>query len=165
MGLIAVAIVKTRRPRQVTRGFASIWYFGGALLIVAAIALTATGFAGYLTAGTLGGWSLLWHVVAIGPFLLGLLLCVGYAAWSGRTLHGYGASRRSARVQRGLFWVTTLAALVTSGTMLVAMLPVLATDGMEASLAVHRYSGLVFVGLGLLYLVMRATAKQPVKRS
>jgi hypothetical protein len=165
MGLVVVGFVKTRQARLPGTGWSGVWYAGGALIVLSSVVLAITGFGGYLNDGIVSGWPLLLHLVGIGPFLLGLVLWVGYAAWGRHAPHVAAAQPARAVRQRGLFWAAAVVAALVAGSMLVAMLPVLDTAGMEAARVVHRYSAALFVGLLIAYGLTFAGGRQRGERS
>jgi cytochrome b subunit of formate dehydrogenase len=51
-----------------------------------------------------------------------------------------------------MFWVILVAGLIVIGTMILSMLPVFGTHGLELLLAIHRYAGLAVVAATVLHL-------------
>lgn len=106
------------------------WAMGASLLCAAFLA--ATGFAGWLGQGHLGGYPLMAHNSVAGVFLGALAAASLLALRTGHRLRPLSAAA---------FWLFAAAGLVSGGSMLVAMTPLLDTPGLEAAIVLHRASG------------------------
>lgn len=122
----------------------------GVLAFATAI-LAVTGCGALLVFGRLTGWALLLHTGVAPLMLLGL---VGLVA----------ATRKPSCA--GEKWLLLLG-LLAAGTMLAAMLPLFGYAAQETLLYWHRYSGLAFVAVFAIYLVLsrRAGAAQGAQSS
>ncbi len=131
------------------------------LLFVALTQLSWTALYGVYGPGHLEGFYLFFHMAGSGLFLAVLPL------WS-ITLYSYEAVGAAVtggvevpahvRVGCGLRRICVaaflLSALVVAGTMLLSMLPLFGTEGLEELLVVHKYSGAVAAISFLLYLAV-----------
>jgi hypothetical protein len=116
-------------------------------MIVSVGVLAVTSLRGMLGDGELRGWLLMGHMTASGAFIVSLLLAV--VLWASAcevcaTDEGLGG-RRFSRLTRYSFWFFVTASLVTLGTMVLSMFPLLSTHNTELMFAVHRYAGLAMV--------------------
>lgn len=121
---------------------ATLGKFVGALLLLGAIPLAATGFYAWLVQGeTIGGLALMVHMMASGLFLFAL--AVGALAFGRAHFFGpEGAALGTAA--KALFWALLAAGFVSAATMLLSMLPLLGSEGLETMILIHRLSGAVF---------------------
>jgi hypothetical protein len=149
-----------RRQGGVARPKWNIWewlIYLGTLASVAVLALTS--FVGMLRFGVLGGWWLFIHMVGAGAFTVALPLWA--ITWC--EAHRFGQPAQAADsatpvparflgLAKVMFWVLLASGLVVSGTMLLSMLPLFGTHGLEVLLAVHRLAGLVAVAAAILHV-------------
>jgi len=169
IALLAVPVVMVvytlwlvlRRRAAVARapwGWWGLLVYLGTLASVAVLGVTS--FVAMIRFGTLGGWWLFIHMFGAGAFTVVLPLLA--LSWS--QANRFACSVPSADDQgqppaspfpclaKVLFWLILAAGLVVTGTMLVSMLPLFGTHGLELLLDVHRYAGLAVVVAMLLHL-------------
>lgn len=130
-----------------------------ALALIAGWAvLAATGFWALLVGGgPLGGVPLLLHNTAAGAFLAGLAGCALL-----------GPGERPGRHAPPLFWLVLAAGFASGATMLLAMFPVLGTQGLHTVVLLHTISGGAFSLLLAAYLILywkRHAGNAPVPSS
>jgi hypothetical protein len=122
--------------------------------------LAATSFIEVLRVGTLHGWMLFLHMCGAGAFVAVLpLVAITWCEPSRFCLTGTGLSvtdrgpaPRFFGVSKLMFWMLLVSGFVVTMTMILSMLPLFGTDGLETLLAVHRYAGLVAVAAVALHL-------------
>ena len=116
--------------------------------------LGATAFFGVLRFGALHGWLLFAHMFGAGAFVavlpvVALTWCEANRFVRGRAPRGAlataGTAPRFFWLPKAMFWILLAGGLVVSLTMLVSMLPLYGTEGLEQLLDLHRYSGLLVV--------------------
>jgi hypothetical protein len=157
--VLHLAITIVRRGPRVERPPWSPWE---KLVYVATLASVAglgvTSFFTVMRFGAMHGWALFAHMVAAGLFVFVLpVLAITwcgvnrFAARSGSEQDGEDAPRFF-WLPRATFWVIVAGGLVVTLTMLLSMLPVFGTEGLQSLLDVHRYAGLVVVVAMLLHL-------------
>ena len=123
-----------------------------------AMARRLLGFYAVLAVGTLGGCMLFAHMFGAGLFtvilpLLALTWCEANGCMGAEGAPEAGPpAARFLGLSKAMFWVMLTAGLVVTGTMLLSMLPVFGTHGLEVLLEIHRWSGLVVVVATLLHL-------------
>jgi cytochrome b subunit of formate dehydrogenase len=149
-----------RRRGGVARSGWNFWewlIYLGTLASVTVLGLTS--FVGMLCFGTLGGWWLFIHMVGAGAFTVALPLWA--ITWCeahrfGRPPQAAGAetppATRFLQLAKVMFWVLLAGGLVVSGTMLLSMLPLFGTHGLEVLLDVHRLAGLAVVVAAILHV-------------
>ena len=149
------------------RGGVTRWNWWEKLLYLATVAsiavLGVTSFGAMMRFGILDGWILFAHMFGAGALvailpLLSLTWCEA---------NRFGGPPPSERVRdykprffwfsKAMFWTILAGGLVVTMTMLLSMLPLFGTDGLQALLAIHRYAGLVVVIAVIfhLYSVLR----------
>lgn len=145
----ALVFKRANTPRAKMPLWASL---GHALLVIAVIALAVTSLAPIWRGATMNGWLLLLHAVIAAPLLLiGLLLVM---AWGGRVFSVNSEPAAPSVLSRLVFGLFGGLGLLTAGTVLTAMLPVLGYDSLLRAIDLHRWAGLGFVVLTMVYLYM-----------
>jgi len=122
--------------------------------------LGVTSFVAMIRFGALGGWWLFIHMFGAGAFTV--LLPVLALTWCQANRfecpappvgdEGQMPAGRFPCLAKALFWVILAAGLVVTGTMLLSMLPLFGTHGLELLLNIHRYAGLVVVAAMIMHL-------------
>jgi hypothetical protein len=122
--------------------------------------LGVTSFVAMIRFGALGGWWLFIHMFGAGVFtvvlpVLALTWCE--ANCFGRPVQpagdeGQQPPPRFPGLAKAMFWVILAAGLLVTGTMLLSMLPLFGTHGLELLLDIHRYAGLAVVAAMILHL-------------
>ena len=154
-------LVLSRRRASVPRSPWGWWawlVYLGTLASVAVLGITS--IVAMLKYGALGGWWLFVHMFGAGAFTFVLpLLAVTWCEASrfGRPSQPAGAEgqeqpSRFLRLAKTMFWVILAAGLIVIGTMILSMLPVFGTGGLELLLDIHRYAGLALVAATVLHL-------------
>lgn len=156
VGLLAAALgvfaTNRRSPAGPSRHWISRAIYGLYLILI--VALAATGLGSIVRWGHMSGYALLLHLAAAGGFVflmvaMAVLYLPATASVAGgdreRQLDRWWAIRWSA-------WALVLSSLVTAGTMLVSMLPVLDTTGLLQMAMLHRYAGLAVVIAACVHL-------------
>ncbi len=141
-----------RRHRKDRRPAWNWWQrlvYLGTLVSVAILGLTA--FSAVLRHQMLDGWLLFAHMFGAGAFTAMLPLLA--ITWS--PSHRFATEPSSPDegstpgrffwLPKLTFWILLASGIVVTGTMLVSMLPLFGTDGLERLLELHRYSGLAAV--------------------
>ncbi len=137
-------VVARRRKLEFRERHGWVSRLGYLLFLIATATLGATAFGSILRFGHMSGFALLIHIMAAGVFVFTLVVvAVAFLPWgseSGKPAyvleHRWWLARWSA-------WALVISSLVTAGTMLVSMLPVLDTSGLLQFAQVHRLAGLV----------------------
>lgn len=145
----ALFVLMTRRSavRPTSRGWPGrIFYL---MFLISVIVLSASAFGSIYRFGGMSGYALITHLFAAGAFVFLLLaLAVVYLPRPQRDSRNdpdrWWLTRLSA-------WILVLSGIVTSGTMLLAMLPLLSTDGLLTTTVLHRYAGLCVVVAGVFH--------------
>jgi len=160
-GLIVLHLIITfvRRGQRVERPPWSLWeklVYLATLVSVAGLGVTS--FFTVMRFGAMHGWALFAHMVAAGMFtfvlpVLAITWCGvnRFAVQSGPEKDSEDAPRFF-WLPRATFWVILAGGLVVTLTMLLSMLPVFGTEGLQSLLDVHRYAGLVVVVAMILHL-------------
>ena len=122
--------------------------------------LGVTSFVAMIRFGALGGWWLFIHMFGAGAFTV--VLPVLALTWCQANRFGCSAqpagdqgqspASRFPCLAKAMFWVILAAGLVVTGTMLLSMLPLFGTHGLELLLDIHRYAGLAVVAALILHL-------------
>ena len=144
IGLAAVALLvlssiyviatKVDVSRSEHRGWISrILYFVFALSI---LALAATSFGSILKQGHMNNYALIAHAGLGGVFVVLLLGIAWLYLPSGAEI-----SERW-RGERWTAWALVLASMLTAGSMIISMLPILSTQELIDATRVHRFTGL-----------------------
>jgi hypothetical protein len=150
--VIHLALVVIRRGETPERPRWNLWevfVYWATVLCVALLGVTA--FFAVLRYGVLDGWLLFVHMFGAGALVAVLPLLAITFAEANRfgNASGYGGTETAAVrffwLPKLMFWLLLVSGLAVSLTMLISMLPVYGTDGMNNLLDVHRYSGLVAV--------------------
>ena len=170
---LLVSLAKGHRPvRPRWHIITKLIYIGA---IVAVLILGVTSFYAVLSHGAMHGWFLFLHLIGAGAFVVFLLLvavmwavpsklCTGSCATSPvadddaqaqaqaqAQAHAPTASRFHCLTKLA-FWLLLISGVVTAGTMLLSMLPVLGTQQMNQMITIHRYAGLVLVIATIVHL-------------
>ncbi len=132
--------------------FSRVVYLAYLVLIVI---LAVTSFGSLVQSGHLGGYALQAHVAAAGGFVF-LLVLVAFillprreeSLFDSQAPGGWWAQHWSA-------WGLVLSSLLAAGTMLVSMLPLLATDELLTMAMLHRYAGLGVVVFAVINFYTR----------
>lgn len=154
LGLVLLHMVlaliggKATRPRRRLNLWERLLYLG-ALVSVGVLGVTA--FYTVLQFGGMHGWWLFVHMFGAGTMVAVLPLLA--ITWAGPNRFGSDRSGSEEEtyaprffwVPKLLFWLFLTSGLVVIVTMLISMLPIFGTDGLEALLDVHRYAGLMAV--------------------
>lgn len=140
----------------------------GTLASVAVLGITA--FVAVIRFGVLDGWWLFVHMFGAGALVA--VLPILALTWFIPNLFSAeeADSRRTSTLRswiadsdteyaprffwlpKALFWIVIAGGLVVSMTMLLSMLPLFGTDGLELLLEIHRYAGLAVVIALVLHL-------------
>lgn len=118
-------------------------------------ALAATSLVAVMLHGTLGGWPLFLHMFGAGALTAALpVLALSWA--HANTFHPGPTNAETPAPKFGpfaktMFWLLLAGGLVVTMTMLLSMLPIFGSDGLNTLLNIHRYSGLVTVAAAALH--------------
>jgi hypothetical protein len=147
--------------------FAKLVYLAFALLVAG---LSLTSFGSLLTQGVLEHWALLAHVGLAGAFVFVMVLFA--LVWNPVVLSVNRSPIVTANPESppaptaSIWWLAKLSlwgvlicSIVTAASMLIAMLPILDTDGMHASTSLHRLSGLALLICLVVHLYSLALRK------
>ncbi len=153
------AVALGRRASRQRRGwgwFASLVYLA---TVVSVTILGVTSFYSVIRFGVLDGWWLFAHMFGAGAFVFVLpVLAItwGLANRFGRRAVGEDESRgEDARffwLPKLMFWLLLVSGLAVCLTMLLSMLPLFGTEGLEILLDIHRYTGLLVVVALVIHL-------------
>ena len=160
--VIAIHLALTFSRRRAS-GDRPSWNWWERLVYLATLASVAvlgiTAFYAVLASGTLGGWSLFAHMFGAGLFtvvlpVLALTWCEANWCCCGCASAGDDQPpvSRFSRVSKLTFWLILASGLVVTGTMLLSMLPLFGTHGLELLLEIHRWAGLIVVVAAVLHL-------------
>ncbi len=159
-----ISLARGHRPQRPR------WHIITRLIYLGAIAsvviLGVTSFVAVLRHGAMHGWFLFLHLFGAGAFVVFLFLvavmwavpnqlCGGTCAATSDDDLDDDASPRAPRfhcLTKIAFWLILLSGVVTAGTMLISMLPLLGTQGLNQMINVHRYAGLVLVIATIVHL-------------
>lgn len=152
--LLALAHRGSPEPRARWGWWAGLLYLG---LLASVSVLAVTSLVGVVRFGILDGWGLFVHMCASGLFtfvlpLVALTWCRANRCARSVCSDEAGGETRFSGLAKFTFWIILAAGLVTAGTMLLSMLPLCDTQGLEVLLNVHRYAGLAVVGAMVLHL-------------
>jgi len=147
---LILALLGGRAPKPRKRF--NIWeklIYLGALVSVAVLGVTS--FYTVLRFGGMHGWWLFAHMFGAGT-MTGVLPLLALT-WCGASRFGRLTQRQLEEsylprffwIPRVMFWLFLLAGLVVMLTMLVSMLPLFGSEGLEILLDIHRYAGLLAV--------------------
>ena len=166
LAVLVVIVVYTvwivlRRRGAVARASWGWWAWLVYLGTLASVTvLGVTSFVAMMRFGALGGWWLFIHMFGAGAFTV--LLPVLALTWCQANRFGCAAqpaddegqtpASRFPCLAKALFWVILATGLVVIGTMMLSMLPLFGTHGLELLLDVHRYAGLAVVAAMILHL-------------
>jgi len=159
---------RTHRPRWSL--LTKLIYLGA---IGSVVVLAGTSFYSVLAHGAMHGWFLFLHLFGAGAFVVFLLLIAVMWAVPSKLfsappapadepldrqvtidtidVHPPSASRFH-WIAKVAFWLMLISGVVTAGTMLVSMLPLLGTADMNQMITLHRYAGLVLVVATVVHL-------------
>ena len=119
--------------------------------LVSVAILGATSFGALMRFGVLDGWPLFAHMFGAGA-LVALLPLLALTWGAANHPGGAPSSQRAQDAPPRFFWFSKLmywtilaGGLVVTMTMLLSMLPIFGTDGLQCLLDIHRWSGLVVV--------------------
>jgi hypothetical protein len=150
--VIHLTLVVSRRgetPARPRWKFWEILVYWATVLSVAWLGVTS--FFAVLRYGVLDGWLLFVHMFGAGALVAVLpLLAITFAEANrfGSASGPDGTGTTAGRffwLPKLMFWLLLISGLAVSVTMLVSMLPLFGTEGMNNLLDVHRYSGLAAV--------------------
>lgn len=160
--VVAVHLVLVFSRRRAT-GPRSFWGWWDALVylgtLVSVVVLGITSLVGVIRFGILDGWWLFIHMVGAGLFTVVLPLLA--LSWCEANRFEYPAPadnegevrpRRFSGLAKAMFWVILASGLVVTGTMLLSMLTLFGTHGLELLLDLHRYAGLALLAAMILHL-------------
>ena len=144
-----------RRPRWAM--LTKLIYLG---TVVTVLILAVTSFYSVLDHGAMHGWFLLLHAGSAGGFVVCLMLiAIIWAMPSQFRLGGRPDSpteqsqpARFAPMTKLAFWLMLISGVVTAGTMLISMLPLLGTEQLLQMINLHRYAGLLLVVSTLVHV-------------
>jgi formate dehydrogenase subunit gamma len=156
--------------------WSSPWYrLVHAALGLSFLMLASTGLGAAVAHGELGGWWLWGHMAAAPVFALALAAATvswaersrfrrGDAEWLRRGGGYLGGPRelpagRFDAGQKVFFWTGSLLGWIALVSILMTMLPLFGTDGLERLESVHRWTGLVLTALLLVHLYVTLLAK------
>ena len=144
--------------------------------ITAVLILGVTSFYSVLSHGAMHGWFLILHLYGAGAFVVFLMLIAimwavpsklsGATGTTSTDLHtavtidhdGPGVPRFHCLTKLA-FWLILVSGVVTAGSMLINMLPILGTQDLNQMMNVHRYAGLVLVIATIVHLYTVVLAK------
>lgn len=149
-----------RRRGAVSRAPWGWWAWLVYLATLASVAvLGVTSLVAVIRFGILGGWWLFAHMFGAGAFtfvlpLLALTWCEAHRCACPWRAAGDEAPQpaRFSCLAKTMFWLLLVAGLVTIGTMVLSMLPLFGTAGLELLLDIHRYAGLAVIAALILHL-------------
>lgn len=146
VALLAMWVMSTTRRRtdRFQRGWLSRLAYLAFTACVAVLSISA--FGSIVREGHMHHYALIVHTSAAGAFVF-LLVAVAatYLPRGAATSDNWSVERWSA-------WALVLVSLCTVATMLVSMVPVLDTRGMNQALAVHRFAGLATAMATIVHL-------------
>lgn len=144
--LLALWVMSTNRRKtdRYERGWISRVAY--AAFLVCTVVLAGTSFVSIVQEGHMQHYPLIAHTSAAGAFVF-LLVAVSatYLPRGSSTSDNWIVERYSA-------WALVLGSLVTVATMLISMVPILDTEGMNQAMFVHRLAGLSTVIFAVLHL-------------
>jgi hypothetical protein len=165
LGVLVVVVAHlllalARRRAVVSRSPWGWWawlVYLGTLASVAVLGITS--LVAVIRFGILDGWWLFIHMFGAGAFtfvlpLLALTWCeANRCECPARPAGDEGPqTTRFSCLAKTMFWLILTAGLVVIGTMVLSMLPLFGTHGLELLLDVHRYAGLAVVAAMILHL-------------
>ncbi len=172
---LLISLAKGHRPaRPRWRLITKLIYIGA---VTSVVILGATSFISVLRHGAMHGWFLFAHLFGAGAFVVFLMLIAVMWAVPSKlcgdtcpamkhdpatavTVDDDGPQApRFHCITKLAFWLILLSGVVTAGTMLLSMLPLLGTQEMNQMITVHRYAGLVLVVATIVHLYTVALAK------
>ncbi len=114
------------------------------LFLLTTLALAVTSLGQLFRADHMSGWPLLAHLASSGLFIVLLpLMAIAYLPWGSPNDPAYAQSAHRWWLVHWSSWLLILSAIVTAGTMLVGMQPLLDTTGLRAVTEIHGYAGLI----------------------
>jgi hypothetical protein len=165
LGILVVIVVHLllalRRRRAAVSPAPWGWWewlvYLGTLASVAVLGVTS--LVAVIRFGILDSWWLFIHMFGAGAFtvvlpVLALTWCeANRCDCPARPAGDEGPPpTRFSCLAKAMFWVILAAGLVVTGTMLLSMLPLFGTHGLELLLDLHRYAGLAVVAAMILHL-------------
>jgi hypothetical protein len=155
--LIVLHLIIFRSGREAA-GRLNLWDKLIYLLALGSVAvLGVTSFGAMMRFGVLEGWPLFTHMFGAGAFVT--MLPLWALTWCGA--NRFGGLPRSQQAQDAtprffwfsklMYWIIIAGGLVVTMTMLLSMLPLYGTDGLQYLLDIHRWSGLVVVVAAMLH--------------
>ncbi|MEX2216026.1 MAG: hypothetical protein WD768_18080, partial [Phycisphaeraceae bacterium] len=147
-----------RRPRWAI--LTKLIYLG---TVITVLILGVTSFYSVLDHGAMHGWFLLLHVASAGGFVVCLMLIAIIWAMPSQFCFGSTPARpaepgtprpvaKFGSLTKLSYWLILISGLVTAGTMLISMLPLLGTESLLQMITLHRYAGLLLVVATLVHL-------------
>lgn len=155
VGLVLAALGVLTTNRKARPGPARNWITRSVygVYVVLIMALAVTGLGSIVRWGHMSGYALLLHVAAAGGFVfLMVAIAVLYLPATAEAVGSRDGQLDRWWAIRWSAWALVLSSLVTAGTMLVSMLPVLDTTGLLQMAMLHRYAGLAVVIAACVHL-------------
>lgn len=147
---------RASRQRRGWGWFASLVYLA---TVVSVTILGVTSFYSVIRFGVLDGWWLFAHMFGAGAFVFVLpVLAItwGLANRFGRRAvteeESRGGDARFFWLPKLMYWLLLVSGLAVCLTMLLSMLPLFGTEGLEILLDIHRYTGLLVVVALVIHL-------------
>jgi len=158
--VVHLVLTLARRRAAVSRAPWGWWDWLVYLATLASVAvLGGTSLVAVIRFGILDGWWLFIHMFGAGVFtvvlpILALTWCeANRCDCPARPAGDEGQQpTRFSCLAKTMFWIILAAGLVVTGTMLLSMLPLFGTHGLELLLDLHRYAGLAVVAAMILHL-------------
>lgn len=149
VGLAALALNVLTTNRKMQPGPARHWISRSiyGIYLISILALAMSGLGSILRWGHMSGYALMLHGAVGGGFVF-LMVAIAVLYLPAAAAPGAGSHAQQWDrwwVIRWSAWVLVLSSLVTAGTMLLSMLPVLDTTGLLQMIMLHRYAGLAVV--------------------
>lgn len=152
--LLALVGGRAPKPRQRFGWWEKLLYLGA---LVSVTVLAVTSFYTVIRFHGMHGWWLFFHMFGAGA-LTGVLPLLAIT-WCGANRFGRMTAEQAQQpvwprffwIPKFLFWVFLLAGFVVVMSMLVSMLPIFGSDGLNRLADLHRYAGLLAVVALLLH--------------
>ncbi len=156
VGLAVMALDVLTSNRKMRPGPARHWISRSiyGIYLISILVLAVTGLGSILRWGHMSGYALMLHVAAAGGFVfLMVAIAVLYLPASATVADSRAQQWDRWWLIRWSAWGLVLSSLVTAGTMLLSMLPVLDTTGLLQMTMLHRYAGLAVVVAACVHLI------------
>ncbi len=160
--LVLATLTLVASNRQHQRGPSRHWIsrllYAAYLFLI--VVLGATAFGSILVLGHMSGYALLFHVAASGGFVF-LMVAMAFLYLPSSAGGGDAGSLRLDRwwVTRWSVWALVISSLIAAGSMLMSMLPVFDTEGLQQMAMLHRYAGLAVVVSAVFHLYSLVCAR------